>query len=428
MTFSSISASSSTNGLVDSSASSVSCSPISSINEQFYSAVNKAQQPPTQSPTQLNGNAGQNSFSPSSFLISPPITPEEAQTKAADATNFASQPPSKVQSSDKFSADNLMKNLKISSAADQQPKPSVGFIPEKPVERPVVPTKPAQVRMYVARNETVQVFSKQEVANQKNNQTQVPAPQVQQRRRAFNATQTIIDQLKAIVSADDPKTRFQIIRKIGQGASGKVYTAIDQSTGYHVAIKQMVISQQPKNELIINEILVMRANKHPNVVNYVDSYLVGDELWVVMEYLSGGPLTDVVQETVMSERQIASVCREVLKALEFLHSNHVIHRDIKSDNVLLGMDGSVKLTDFGFCAQLSADGPNNRMTTVGTPYWMAPEVVKKIRYGPKVDIWSLGILAIEMIEGDPPYLTENPARVCFRFWDSKDFDRFLIRF
>ncbi|KAG8335247.1 Serine/threonine-protein kinase PAK 3 [Homalodisca vitripennis] len=128
-------------------------------------------------------------------------------------------------------------------------------------------------------------------------------------------------------------------------ASGTVYTAIEASTGMEVAIKQMNLSQQPKKELIINEILVMRENKHHNVVNYLDSYLVGEELWVVMEYLPGGSLTDVVTETCMDEGQIASVCREVLQALEFLHCNQVIHRDIKSDNILLGLDGSVKLKE-----------------------------------------------------------------------------------
>jgi p21-activated kinase 1 len=206
---------------------------------------------------------------------------------------------------------------------------------------------------------TTTVTSPNSITTTEQQQPQPQAPPMNQTRNSAKkkkmTDEEILEKLRTIVSVGDPTRKYAKMEKIGQGASGTVYTAIESSTGMEVAIKRMNLSQQPKKELIINEILVMRENKHPNVVNYLDSYLVSEELWVVMEYLPGGSLTDVVTETCMDEGQIAAVCREVLQALEFLHSNQVIHRDIKSDNILLGMDGSVKLTDFGFCAQISPE-------------------------------------------------------------------------
>jgi p21-activated kinase 1 len=127
-------------------------------------------------------------------------------------------------------------------------------------------------------------------------------------------------------------------------ASGGVCTAQSVDTNMSVAIKQMNLAQQPKKELIINEILVMREARNKNIVNFIDSFLVHRELWVVMEYMEGGSLTDVVTTNMMTETQIATVCRETLHGIAHLHGLGIIHRDIKSDNVLLGLDGQVKLS------------------------------------------------------------------------------------
>lgn len=127
-------------------------------------------------------------------------------------------------------------------------------------------------------------------------------------------------------------------------ASGGVFTAYQVGTNSSVAIKQMDLNKQPKKDLIINEILVMKASRHPNIVNYIDSFLHKNELWVVMEYMEGGSLTDVVTANLMSEGQISAVSKETCQGLEHLHRHGVIHRDIKSDNVLLSLHGDIKLS------------------------------------------------------------------------------------
>lgn len=213
--------------------------------------------------------------------------------------------------------------------------------------------------------------------------------------------------LKMVVATLDPRPALVNFTKIGEGSSGVVYTAVHMTRGQRVAIKTMNLARQQRRELLFNEVVVMRDCQHPNIVRMFESYLLTEELWLMMEYLEGGSLTDIVTTMLMSEEQMATVCRQVLEALAYLHSKGVIHRDIKSDSILLASDGSVKLSDFGFCAQVSPELPR-RQSLVGTPYWMSPEVISRLEYGTEVDIWSLGVLMIEMIDGEPPFFDEPP--------------------
>ncbi|XP_029642839.1 serine/threonine-protein kinase PAK 5 isoform X1 [Octopus sinensis] len=222
--------------------------------------------------------------------------------------------------------------------------------------------------------------------------------------------------LQTVVSPGDPRDELDYFIKIGEGSTGIVCIATNRSTGYRVAVKKMDLGKQQRRELLFNEVVIMRDYHHANIVDMYESYLVGDELWVVMEYLEGGALTDIVTHNKMDEVQIATVCRACLLSLAYLHSHGVIHRDIKSDSILLARDGRVKLSDFGFCAQVSPELPK-RKSLVGTPYWMAPEVISRLPYGPEVDIWSLGIMVIEMVDGEPPFFNEPPLQAMRRIRD-----------
>ncbi|XP_011309200.1 serine/threonine-protein kinase PAK mbt [Fopius arisanus] len=222
--------------------------------------------------------------------------------------------------------------------------------------------------------------------------------------------------LQMVVSRGDPRENLDNFLKIGEGSTGTVCIATDKKTNRQVAVKKMDLRKQQRRELLFNEVVIMRDYHHPNIVEMYDSFLVDDELWVVMEYLEGGALTDIVTHSRMDESQIATVCSQCLKPLAYLHSQGVIHRDIKSDSILLTADGRVKLSDFGFCAQVSQELPK-RKSLVGTPYWMSPEVISRLPYGPEVDIWSLGIMIIEMVDGEPPFFNEPPLQAMRRIRD-----------
>jgi len=220
--------------------------------------------------------------------------------------------------------------------------------------------------------------------------------------------------LDDVINKDvSPEDIYESFELLGSGTFGEVYLATNIRSRQKVAIKKMLLT--PKREpLFISEINVQRNTEHPNVVKLFDAYKVDDHIWVALEFMENGNLYEVFKEmdqsgTRFSEPQIAYIISETLKALSYIHGMHRIHRDIKSDNILIGKKGEIKLADFGYAVQLS-DAEEKRTTICGSPYWMAPEVIQGEKYGKTIDIWSLGVMLIECCDLQPPYILEPPSK------------------
>ncbi|KAI8994405.1 serine/threonine-protein kinase 25-like protein [Gaertneriomyces semiglobifer] len=212
----------------------------------------------------------------------------------------------------------------------------------------------------------------------------------------------------------DPLSLYTLVEKIGEGSFGEIFKVVSKTNPTLFVALKVIDLERTEDDLedLLYEVDFQAKCFSPFLARFFGSWLWQNKLYIAMEYLGGGTASDLIKFARLTEQQCSYILREVLKGLDYMHSEGKIHRDIKAENILFDNKGALKLADFGVAGQLSANQPS-RSTFVGTPLYMAPEIVKGEEYGVKVDIWSVGILAIELATGFPPRSRMHPMDILY---------------
>eukprot|EP01090_Pellita_catalonica_P012427 TRINITY_DN2698_c0_g1_i1.p1 TRINITY_DN2698_c0_g1~~TRINITY_DN2698_c0_g1_i1.p1 ORF type:complete len:314 (-),score=54.37 TRINITY_DN2698_c0_g1_i1:1385-2326(-) len=219
----------------------------------------------------------------------------------------------------------------------------------------------------------------------------------------------------ALITCSDPKGLFKNWKRVGEGSFGQVFLAEEQQSGDSVAVKRVRLqtgTRKGRLRQLYREVATLSECHHVNIVALDCTYLFDKHVWMVMEFCDGGPLSKLLEETELKEVELLYIAREILQGLAFLHKCGHIHRDIKSENILLNLNGEVKIGDFGLCTPIPEQG-QFLYKTCGSRFWMSPEMVLKRGYSKGTDVWSLGCVLWEMATGSPPFYSVSPFQGVF---------------
>ncbi|OMJ92858.1 hypothetical protein SteCoe_4308 [Stentor coeruleus] len=380
---------------------------------------------------------------PNHLVLNPSITPS-APTLPPDLLNL---PPNSYANSLNYSIPSTLPNLdqsitsiNYSSIPPPLPKevyqpPPISQLPEFqsniPKPPPLISSQPTQ------NPDILPILQLPQNPNLKNNEEIKTKPLPIIKKEQSNNQQAKNIRISVFIptqfKSTDPLKEFKLHKRIGNGSSGEIHIAEKILTKEIFAAKIITPKADNEKELVINEISLTQNSNHPNIIKYLEFYDHKHSIWIIEELMSCS-LADLILDCPgkIPEHIFKYALYEVLKGLNYLHRRNRIHRDIKSDNILISENGDIKIADLGFAAQLD-DVCKARNTLAGTLLWMPPEILQKNNYGIKADIWSLGIVAIELAEGEPPHYTETQHCIISRIINQcppelKEKDRWSLEF